>query len=255
MGGELGAAEELYRSALQAGREPQPGLALLRVAQGDLDAAEAAIRRVVAETSGRGRRARVLGPYVAIMLRRGDVEAAARGADELEEISRGIGTDYALAVSAQASGAVRLASGTPAAALATLRTAWRLWRTLDAPYEAAETRRLIAQACTAMGDEDTAAMELDAARLAFEALGAHRDAAAATGLFAADQQRVGGLSSREIEVIGLIAKGLSNREIASALIISEHTVARHVQNIFAKLGVTSRAAAGSFAYEHGLVPR
>ena len=255
MRGELTDAEELYRAALVAGREPQPGLALLRVAEGDLTAADAAIRRVLAETSGPGPRARVLGPYVEIMLGTGDVDAASRAADELAAIAGAIGTDYALAVSAQAAGAVHLARGKPDEALGTLRTAWRLWRALDAPYEAAEARHLIGHACQALGDADTAAMELDAARLAFDALGAHRDAALVAASVSAGEPDAGGLSSREIEVVVLVAKGRSNREIAAELVISEHTVARHVQNIFAKLGVTSRAAAGSFAYEHGLVPR
>ncbi len=253
MQGELTDAEELYRAALVAGREPQPGLALLRVAQGDLAAADAAIRRVLVETSGPGHRARVLGPYVEIMLATGDVETASRAADELVGIAQAIGTDYAVAVSAQATGAVHLASEHPDEALKTLRTAWRLWRTLHAPYEAAEARRLIGHACQALGDADTAAMELDAARLAFDALGAHREAALVAESVSTVEPDVGGLSGREIEVIALVAKGRSNREIAAELVISEHTVARHVQNIFAKLGVNSRAAAGSFAYEHGLV--
>jgi DNA-binding NarL/FixJ family response regulator len=144
-------------------------------------------------------------------------------------------------------GAVELTAGDPQAALASLRRAAQAWLELDAPYEAARTRELLGLACRAVGDTDTAALELDAAREEFARLGAAPD------LARLDSEDAHGLTARELQVLRLVAIGKSNREIATALVISEHTVARHVQNLFAKLGVSSRTAAGAFAFTHGLV--
>ena len=108
------------------------------------------------------------------------------------------------------------------------------------------------RACKALGDEEAFALEVDAARRTFDELGAGPDLVStesSTGTIADPH----GLTARELEVLRLIATGKSNREIASELVISEHTVARHVQNIFRKLGVPSRSAAGAFAFEHDLV--
>src|SRR5204863_5712572 len=100
--------------------------------------------------------------------------------------------------------------------------------------------------------EDAFALELGAARSAFEELGAAPDVAAADTL-AGSVGDTHGLSARELEVLRLVASGKSNKEVAAALVISEHTVARHVQNIFIKLGLPSRTAAGAYAFEHDLV--
>jgi DNA-binding CsgD family transcriptional regulator/tetratricopeptide (TPR) repeat protein len=259
--GELSEAEEAYRSASLAGREPQPGLALLRLAQGQPDVAVAAIRRVLAETTDGSARARILGPYVEIMLAGAEHEAARTAADELAALAADIGTAYLRAVAAAAHGAVLLAAGDAEAALPALRQAWSGWRGLEVPYEAARVRMLIGLACRALGDVDGARMELDAARLGFSMLGAVTDLARVEALLASAGDPAGdparaqafGLTTREREVLALVAKGGSNREIAAALFISEHTVARHLQNILGKLGVPSRTAAGSLAYEHGLV--
>jgi DNA-binding NarL/FixJ family response regulator len=134
-----------------------------------------------------------------------------------------------------------------------LRQAWQVWQELDAPYEIARTRVLMGQACRVLGDEEAATLELDAARAIFDELGAAPDLARLEVLAPADSGKPHGLSPRELEVLRLVATGMSNREIASALVISEHTVARHVQNIFAKLGLSSRAAATAFAFEHDIV--
>jgi DNA-binding CsgD family transcriptional regulator len=250
--GELADAEEAYRQASRLGPEPQPGWALLRLAQGN-EAAAAAIRRVLGETSDRLRRASLLAANVEIMLAIGDV-AEARGASrELEEIAADYESEMLSAMSGHARGAVELAEGDPNSALVNLRRASHAWQDLDAPYEAARARVLVGQACRALGDEDAFALELDAARSTFERLGAAPDVARVESLTGAGKSADHGLSPRELEVLRLVAAGRSNKEIAAALVISEHTVARHVQNIFTKLGVPSRTAAGAFAFEHDLV--
>lgn len=252
--GELAAAEDAYREASRCGREPQPGLALLRLAQGRGDAAAAAIRRAVSETAQGLRRAALLPAYVEIALAAGDVEAARTACRQLEEVAELQGSDVLDAMSAHARGSVALAEDDAGGALASLRRAWRAWQELDTPYEAARTRELLGVACRALGDEDTAALELEAARGAFEELGAAPDLARVASLAGdAAAGDLEGLTARELEVLRLVAAGRSNREIASALVISEHTVARHLQNIFAKLGVSSRTAASAFAFEHDLV--
>jgi DNA-binding CsgD family transcriptional regulator len=249
--GEFAAAEAAYRDAGARGRDPQPGLALLRLAGGNAEAAAAAIRRLVAESAEAPARAALLPAYVEIMLAVGDVQAARGACAELAELAARWEGPMIGALAAHARGAVDLAEGDAQAALIALRAAWRAWRELDAPYEAARARVLVGRACAALGDEETAAFELDAAREAFGRLGAAPD------LARVDPRRgrrtAHGLTSRELEVLRLVAAGRSNRQISAALVISEHTVARHVQNILAKLGVSSRTAASAFAFEHDLV--
>ncbi len=252
--GEFDAAEEAYREASRFGREPQPGLALLRLAQGNRKAAAAAIRRALGETTQPLPRAALLPAYVEIMLASGDFELARGAWRELEEIAAHHPTDALDAMLAQVEGAVALAKGDAEGALVAMRRAWRMWQELEAPYESARARVLVGLACRALGDEDAAALELDAARAVFAELGAAPDLTWVDSL--GDQPTAGdthGLTARELEVLGLVAAGRSNREIASALVISEHTVARHIQNIFAKLGVSSRTAASAFAFDHDLV--
>jgi len=246
-------AEHAYREASQWGRRPDPGLALLRLAAGDGVAAVASIRRALDETAGMAR-ARLLAPYIEIMLEVGDVAAARSATTELAALADRSGAALLLALAARAEGEVQLAEGDARSALTALRQAAARWQELDSPYEAARVRVGIGRACRVLGDADAAALEFDAARRAFAALGAmpelgRLDRLAGGG--AAD--RPGGLTGREIEILRLLATGMTNRAIAAGLTISERTVDRHVSNIYTKLDVSTRAAATAWAYEHDLV--
>lgn len=253
--GDLDRAEDCYRQVTAWGHADQPGLALLRLAQGRIDEAASAVRRAVeqAETD-RVRRAQVLAAFVEVTLAAGDVDAATSGADELREIAADFDSVYLRAVAAEQQGAALLASGDAERALEALRPAWQGWTALDAPYQAARVRVGIARACSALGDRDTAELELAAARQVFQRLRAApalREVDAVSG--SSDSTPPGGLTPREVEVLALVATGATNREVAEALVISEKTVARHLSNMFTKLGIGSRTAATAWAYEHGLV--
>ena len=252
--GESAEAEEAYRQAVRFGRRPQPGLALLRLALGEVDAALASIRNAVAETPERRGRPRLLAALVEIALAAGDLETARSAAEELEAAALELGAPYLRALARQSAGAVLLARDEPRAALGTLREAEDLWRRLEAPFDAARTRTLAALACRALGDEIGAAMELDAVGGALRAIGAAPELARVERMRREPAGRgAGKLTARELEVLRLVATGLSNRAIAGRLRISEKTVARHVSNIFLKLGLSSRSAATAYAYRHALV--
>jgi DNA-binding CsgD family transcriptional regulator len=251
--GELPRAEEAYRQASQWGRDPQPGLALLRLAQGQVDTAAAAIRRVVEEASGFVARSRLLPAQVEILLAAGDVQAASVAAVELAGLAEDLGVPFLTAVAAHAKGAVLLAEGDPQAALAVLRGAWRAWQELEVPYEAGRVRVLIGLACRELGDQDGAEMELDAARWVFRQLAAAPDLARVEALSGKTGTGAGGLTAREVQILRLVAAGETNKAIAADLFVSERTVDRHLSNLYAKLGVSSRAAATAHAYQHGLI--
>jgi ATP/maltotriose-dependent transcriptional regulator MalT len=252
--GRFSAAEEAYRDASRYGWEPQPGLALLRLVQGNDEAASAAIRRVVGETTRPLKRARLLPAYVEIMLAVGDVEEARVACRELEEISARYESGMLGAMVEHAEGTIDLTEGDARAALLPLRRAWQMWQELEVPYEVARVRVLLGLACRVLGDDDTATLELEAARDVFAQLGAAPDLARVDSLARrAPSVDDHGLTARELQVLRLVAAGESNRTIASELILSERTVDRHVSNIFAKLDVSSRAAATAYAYKHQLV--
>jgi DNA-binding NarL/FixJ family response regulator len=253
--GELDNAEHAYRSAAHLDHNTQPGVALLRLAEGRLPAADAAIRRALTEAGDDPMtRASLFGPYIEIVTAAGDINAARGAADELTVLSRTLDQPYLHALAAQANGSVLLAEAQPAAALVELRRAWAGWRDLDAPYHAARVRIRVALACRALGDDDGASMELEAARAQLAQLGATLDIAAVDRLTNRDDKAdTSGLTARELEVLALIAKGRSNREIANDLFISEKTVATHVTHVLTKLGLPSRTAAASYAYQHKLV--
>jgi DNA-binding NarL/FixJ family response regulator len=253
--GEFAEAEEAYRQAHRWGRQPEPGLAQLRIAQGRVDEAVIAMRRVLDEAEDLVTRSRLLTPYVEIVLASGDVAAARAAVDELATLASAWNTPLLRALSLHAAGAVLLAEGDTRAALTALRRAVAEWCELEAPYEAARARVLIGLARRSSGDEASAQMELDAARSVFRDLDAGPDLALVEALSPqAAHRAAGGLTAREVEVLTLLATGRTNRAIASELSISEKTVAAHVSNIFTKLGLSSRSAATAYAYTHDLVP-
>lgn len=252
MRGDLAEAEQSYRRASQAGRDPEPGMSLLRLAQGRLDLALSAIRRVLDETRDRLGRCRLLPASVQILLEGGDTAAARAAAEELAGIAAGFDSTYLDAVASQAIGAVLLAEGDPRAALMKLRTAQHAWRDLKAPREEACARLLIGAACQALGDGASARLEFESARGVLEELGAGPDLERLARLAGSPEDR-GPLSRREREVLVLVATGKTNRAIAADLFISEKTVARHLANVFSKLQLSSRAEATAYAFKHGLV--
>jgi DNA-binding CsgD family transcriptional regulator len=252
--GDFGQADEAYRLASQAGRTPQPGLALLRLAQGQLDAADASIRLALQEARNPRSRVLLLRAAVEIMLSKNDVAAARGTCDELAQLAEKLDMPFPHAVSAQARGALALAEGQPVAALELLRGARAAWQELDAPYELAQSRVLLGLACRQLGDDDGAELEFDAAHEAFERLGAVPAVSKVVALNTQSSPPPGtGLTGREIEVLRLVATGAKNRTIAGRLRISEKTVARHLSNIFTKLDLSSRAAATAYAYKHKLL--
>ncbi|NUR71716.1 MAG: hypothetical protein HOU81_12915 [Hamadaea sp.] len=250
--GDYEAAEQAYRAAGEWGHDPCPGLALLRWAQGDLAAARSALRRALGETTDRLRRVRLLPAQVEVELAADDLPSARDAAAELARIAELYATPALRAQVRYAQGAVLLAEERPGPALADLRTAAALWRELDVPYEAARARVLIAQACRALGDEDTAIGELTAAEAAFAQLGARPDADRVAALLGAPTAP-SGLTARELQVLRLVATGKTNSAVARELSLSEKTVERHLSNVFTKIGVSSRAAATAYAFQQHLV--
>jgi DNA-binding CsgD family transcriptional regulator len=239
------------------GAEPQPGLALLRLAQGHGKRAAATIHRALDASTDRLQRLRLLPAYVEIMLALGNVSAARVAANELEELAGTVenGAPGVLsAITAHARGAVELAEGEALTALVSLRRAWRIWQQVEATYLTARVRELLGLACRALEDHDGARLEFDAARIAFERLGATHDLARlASVIHVAGARPSHRLSPRELQVLRLVAAGRTNKAIANELILSEKTIDRHVSNILTKLNVPSRAAATAFAYQHNLI--
>jgi DNA-binding CsgD family transcriptional regulator len=250
--GDLSAAEDAYQHAHQLGRDPQPGLALLRLAQGRVEASCASIKAaLVAAGDYRPTRFRLRAAQVEISLAARDLETALAACEELEEIASVYGTSGFEADARHWRGAVTLAQGRPEESLPVLREACRAWRELQAPYPAARACVLLAQAYRALDDGDAAGLELEAASAEFERLGAVLESRVVAGL-RSGIHLPGGLTEREAEVLALVAAGRTNRDVASSLSISQKTVARHLSNIFTKLGVSSRTEAAAYAFEHDL---
>ncbi|MEI9952980.1 MAG: LuxR C-terminal-related transcriptional regulator [Pseudomonadota bacterium] len=255
--GELVAAEESYREASRCGRDPQPGLALLRLAQGRADTALHAIRRAAGDVREPFRRAKLLPALIQILLANGAIEEARTASAELDELASGFGSELLQSLALHARGTVELAEGNAADAAVTLRMAFHGLLQVGAPYLAAQARVSLACACQALGDEDGAMLEAQAARVEFQSLGAMFDVAEIERLSRSADATVtlnpGGLTTRELEVLRLVAVGKTNKLIARELCLSEKTVDRHLSNILAKLAVPSRAAATAYAYEHHLL--
>jgi DNA-binding CsgD family transcriptional regulator/tetratricopeptide (TPR) repeat protein len=245
--GEFDKAEACYRGASTAGRDPQPGLALLRLRQRRTGEAAQAIHRALSEAGGPVGRSLLLAAYVEIMLASDRLAEAKTAASELADVATSLESAILAAAARRAAGWVKLAEDDARDALADLRRASDGFRELDAPYEVACTALLIGTARAALGDAEGAALEFEAARATFERLGARPDLSRVPG------QTGAGLTGRELQVLRLVAQGATNRSIGTALGLSERTVDRHVSNIFAKLGVSSRAAATAAAYRSELI--
>lgn len=252
--GEFTRAEQAYTRAHERGHKPQPGLSLLRLAEGHIDAAATSIRSVLLDTAAPASRARMLPAAVEILLAADDVAAARAAAAELSEIALRVGAPLLAAASAQATGALRLAQGDIEGASTSLRQACGTWRELEMPYEEAQTCLLLADVCEKRGDQDGRRLEIATARRIFSQLKAVPCLARiAEQSERASHQRFGPLSERETQVLRLVAAGKTNRAIADELFISEKTVARHVSNIFDKLRVSSRTGAAAWAFQHNLI--
>lgn len=261
--GEREDADDAYRQAHACGRDPQPGLALLRLAEGQVDSAASAIDAALDAAGGDATaRAQLLPTYVEVMLVAGRIADAVTAADELDRLAAGAGSTMLGTIAAQTRGSVCLAGGDAAAALGPLQDALAAWQELGALYEAAQVRLLLAVACRHVDDWDRAELECDAARDVFEALGALPALARLEALAGGGMASVGSvdedhrgrtITDRECEVLRLVAAGHTNKAIAAELAISERTVERHLGNVFTKLDVSNRAAAVAHAYDNDLL--
>ena len=255
--GDFERAEAKYREASRHGHHPMPGLALLELVRGDARTAAVTIRRALQETADLLERPALLAAAVEIFRGTGELSGARAAADELVSVAAASSSPLLAAMAAHALGSVLVAEGDPVPALSELRAAARAWQSMRMPYEAARTAVLLGLACAALGDRTAAALEFDNARATLSELGAGPELERLGGLTGLVGQPAGDevLSGREHEVLVHLAAGKTNREIAAELTISQHTVGRHVESIFAKLGVTSRAAATAYAYEHHLLSK
>jgi DNA-binding CsgD family transcriptional regulator len=249
--GDLGGAAAAYDAAVNFGYEPQPGLALLWLAQGRTEAAVAAVRRLLGEAHDQVHRSRLLPAAVEVLIASGDVDTATGLAAELQSIAASFGCPSVQARADHASAELALATSDPAAALPSLRRERGVWERIGARYDAALCRVLLGRALRALGDNESAVTELTAARRTLAELGARPAEHEAAALIRPTLPC--GLTEREVEVLRLVATGKTNPEIAALLVLSEKTVGRHLSNIFTKINVTTRTAAAAFAYEHHLV--
>jgi ATP/maltotriose-dependent transcriptional regulator MalT len=252
MTGDLDLAEEAFTRAHLLGRVPQPGLARVRMAQGRFDAAVNGLGLALDPVpSAPLRRTELLAALAEAHLAVDDIDAAAAAAVEMTDVARGVTSDYLEAVALTTDARVLLARGEAAAACRRAGEATGRFQALGLPYDWARAREVRGVAAQLIDERDTAELELAAAHETFRSLGAEPDVRRVAALLG--NSAPSPLSSREIEVLRLVARGGTNKEIAAELFVSEHTVARHLSNIYTKLGIGSRSAATAFAYEHSLI--
>jgi ATP/maltotriose-dependent transcriptional regulator MalT len=250
--GDLEGAEEAFARAESICGSQSAGLALLRLAQRRVDAATTIVTRLLdAQTWNELARGKLLPARVQIAVAAGDLESAANAADELERVAAAYKSPALHAAALSSRGRLQLAQGNSRDACVTLQRAVVEWTQLEVPYEVATAQLLLGQACRHCGDEDGARQSLERAAGIFDRLGAAIDSHQLSGLDAPTSLPAG-LTDREAEVLCLVAAGRTNKEIATSLYLSERTVARHLSNIFTKIGVNSRTAAAAFAFEHQL---
>ncbi len=249
--GDVAGAEEAYARAHELGRDPQPGLALLRLAQQRVEAASSSIAAALAAFAGSPlERAPLLAAQVEIALAAGELDLADAAAAEVAGTAEMFDSPGLRAVGQRCRGAVALARGQADIALADMRLSLVGWQELDVPYEAARTRALLADAYRVLGDTDAADRECAAARACFDRLGAVADLRAL-----GEHVPPHDLTARELDVLGLVAAGMTNPQIAASLYISRKTAEHHVSSILGKLGVSSRAEAAAAAVRLGLADR
>lgn len=249
--GDANGAREAFQNAREHGRDPQPGLALLSLAEGNSDAALKSISAALMVVTEPLPRAALCAAHVEIAIAASDLDAAERSVDELNGTAEKFGSPGLQATANAANGAFALANGELDVALRVLRRACQMWRELHAPHHAARVCMLLADTYRQLGDHESAALEVESAEAIFRNLDAKPDLTAIVSL-REPARPPGGLSEREAEVLGLVALGRSNRQVANELFISEKTVARHVSNIFNKLNVSSRTEAARVAVELGI---
>lgn len=252
--GDFASADAEYRRAAEIAIDPQPGLALLRLAQGRCEDAAAMIRRALDTSTDMPRKMALLPAGVEIFISCGDLDAAKGLCAEMNKIADVFGTEILARVADQCSGSVALAQADFADAIAALGRVRRFWSRFGAPYLAARLRVDIARACHELGDAEGMDIELDAAEKLFRDLGAEPDLERVRATRGhSEESATDILSAREREVMALMADGGSNRAIAAELGLSPKTVNRHVENIFDKLAVSSRAAAVAKALKTGVI--
>jgi DNA-binding CsgD family transcriptional regulator len=253
LSGALGEADDAFRRAEECGLRPEPGRALLRMAQANPNAAVAAIQHGLFEAPDALSRARLLPAAAEIFLNAGNASSAQEACAELVELAARFPSEWLSAICAQTEGRVLLAGDSVVEAARVLRSSLVLWQQLDFPYELARSRILLGEAARKLGDIETATAQLSAARRVLSDLGATLELRRIERSFFGGGGDPSGLTPRELEVLRLVARGMTNRGIAVALTLSEKTVANHVGNILGKLGVTSRSAATAYAHEHQLL--